>query len=162
MAVLVEGISVIVRKDRIDLRFTGGWHAFLRLVPNRTLCHDGELARVGFMSPGEVEAFIGDLVAGGLEFLVDGSACDLAVVDQQRGPAINVSWLQFAHVGIGRDPARKIAACWLFENSGDQGYGIYMHGISMSIAKPEAWEYETSLSARFVFVETTGIEEDAQ
>jgi hypothetical protein len=47
MAVLCEGISVIVRRDAIDKDFDGGWSGFEALVPNSTLCTDGELARVG-------------------------------------------------------------------------------------------------------------------
>jgi hypothetical protein len=46
MAALREGISVIVRRDAIDQDFDGDWPAFAALVPNSTLCTDGELARV--------------------------------------------------------------------------------------------------------------------
>ena len=48
MAVLVEAISVIVRRDAINRSYDGGWAGFLSHVPNNTLCADHELARVGF------------------------------------------------------------------------------------------------------------------
>lgn len=54
MAVLIEAISVVVRKDAIEKRFPGGWDSFLDEIPNNTLCTDGELVRVGFMSPQDV------------------------------------------------------------------------------------------------------------
>ena len=54
MAVLVEGISAIVRADRLEGFET--WEAFKEIVPNGTLCADGELVRVGFMSPDEASA----------------------------------------------------------------------------------------------------------
>ena len=47
MAVLVEAISVIVRRPAIDERFNGGWPAFLQAIPNRMGCHGNDLARVG-------------------------------------------------------------------------------------------------------------------
>jgi hypothetical protein len=37
MAVLVEAISVIVRRDAIDGAFDGGWRGFVSSVPNVTL-----------------------------------------------------------------------------------------------------------------------------
>ena len=58
MAFLVEAISVIVRCDAIERAYETGWDGFLEDVPNRTLCADPELARVGFMHPDNVQ-FIG-------------------------------------------------------------------------------------------------------
>ena len=51
MAVLVEAISVVVRLDAIDRLFAGGRTAMDKLIPNGTYCEDGELMRVGFLSP---------------------------------------------------------------------------------------------------------------
>ena len=75
MAVLVEAISVIVRRDAIDRRFSGGWREFLNAVPNNTFCADEDLARVGFMTPQDVEAFVRRLDCGGLTFVRKGSLC---------------------------------------------------------------------------------------
>jgi len=58
MAVLVEAISVIVRRKAIDHSYPGGWDAFVAEVPNKTLCADDQLARVGFMTPQDVQNFI--------------------------------------------------------------------------------------------------------
>ncbi len=63
MAVLVEAISVVVRIDAIRKKLIGGWSRFEKLVPNPTLCSDGELARVGFLGPDETKAFIDELVS---------------------------------------------------------------------------------------------------
>jgi hypothetical protein len=46
MAVPVEGLSVIIRRDAFVRAFQGGGDAFLAAVPNQTLCYDRELARV--------------------------------------------------------------------------------------------------------------------
>jgi len=51
MAVLIEGTSVVIRLEAIHRQFPGGWQAFKLAAPNKTLCADNELIRVGFMQP---------------------------------------------------------------------------------------------------------------
>ena len=58
MAILVEAISVVIKRSVIDQKFPGGWEAFVEDCPNRTLCADSALARVGFMTPVDVESYV--------------------------------------------------------------------------------------------------------
>jgi len=119
-------------------------------VPNKTLCTDGTLVRVGFMSPPDVEAFMLQLEKDGLTFARDGKAIDMAVVDQNRGLTIPAKWLEFARLTLdGTD--NKVAVCWLFEDT-RRGFGIHMPSTEMPLATPEGWRYENSLSANFKFV----------
>lgn len=133
MAVLVEAISVIVRRPAIAHRFKGGWPAFQRAIPNATGCHDDDLARVGFMTPADVEAFVSELEAGGLIFRRDGQAVDIAVVDQLRGPSVPAPWL---HVGRIKQGDKHLVAAAL---SGQR---------PTQIAVPQGWQLEGSLSDR--------------
>ena len=113
MAVLVEAISVAVRLDAIDARFVGGWAAFLASVPNRTLCADADLARVGFMAPEDVLAYVTELEAGGLVYLCKGEAQDLAVLDQLHGPTVNAPWLDFGTIYVDEFKGEwPLAGCW--------------------------------------------------
>jgi hypothetical protein len=146
MAVLVEALSVVVRRDAIAVRYAGGWDAFGDDVPNGTLCADDDLARVGFMSPPDAQAFIAELETEGLRFLVDGVATDLAVVDQQHGPLNPCRWLAFGRVPVGADTA---AACWLADGPGP----------TASLATPEGWTFEGSLSQHFGFVPADHVDE---
>jgi hypothetical protein len=139
MAVLVEAISVIVRRRAIDAKFPGGWAAFAADAPNRTLCSDGEIARVGFMSPADVETYVQSLEKLGLTHTEGEKAIDLAVLDQMRGPAVPVDWLEFGHVELTRTGG-KVAACRL------TGSRV------ASIMLPEGWEYEGSLSQTYGFI----------
>ena len=66
MAVLVEAISVVLRRDSIDRAFPGGWQRFVTTVPNATLCFDDNIARVGFMNPQDSQDFIDTLWQNGL------------------------------------------------------------------------------------------------
>ena len=148
MAVLIEGISVVVRRDAIGAKLQGGWQAFSDLVPNGTLCTDGQLARVGFMSPDEVEEFIQSLERLGLRFLDGGTAQDISVVDMLTGPAQDTSWLEF----LCKSKERKISSCWLFEGPRDKGAGTYLPSLNMEVAVPYGWTYEGSLTEQHKFI----------
>ena len=161
MAVLVEAISVIVRKRAIEERISGGWNRFVASVPNGTLCHDDGLARVGFMHPADVQAFVQLMESSGLHFVRDNVCVDLAVADQRGGPTLAAPWLEFAKLRIG-SAAETVSACWLYEGSRDFGAGLYMPDTTMSLAVPEGWRYDESLSAQSQFVPTGEIPERLQ
>jgi hypothetical protein len=147
MAVLIEAISVVVRRDRIAVRYAGGWEAFEHDVPNGTLCADDDLARVGFMSPPDAKAFIAALEEEGLRFLVDGIAEDVAVVDQQQGPLNPCRWLTFGKRTL--EGGGTVATCWHTEGTGP----------AAPLATPAGWEFEGSLSQQFHFVPAERMEE---
>ena len=54
MAVLIEGLSVVIRYPAIETAHQGGARAFALELPNRSWCEDGELARVGFLPPEDI------------------------------------------------------------------------------------------------------------
>jgi hypothetical protein len=147
MAVLVEGISVVVRVAAIWEKLPGGWPAFRDSVPNSTLCCDNELARVGFMSPVDVKAFVMRLESRGLVYLQDGKAQDLVVADQRRGLAAPCAWANFGRVNLGGNPDRRVAACQLNDSQQHQ------------VFTPDGWAYEDSLSARYLFVDNRWVPE---
>lgn len=151
MAVLVEAISVIVRRDAIVTKYHGGWQTFVADVPNSTLCADDDIARVGFLNPADVEAFVEHLERNGLRFLDHGKAFDLAIADQQRGLTTKCDWLEFARLGCGDEG--KVSACWLFDGP-RIGWGVHMRGTSMQLVTPAGWKFGGSLSQRFEFVPT--------
>lgn len=166
MAVLIEAISVVIRRDAIERSVPEGWTGFLKVVPNSTLCTDGELARVGFMSPDTVGEFIHELEQLNLRFLEEGSFVDIAVVDQQKGPTTTCEWLEFGRLPVD---GGEVSACWLFEGSrlaGAQGIHFkpgpntdlalkeeggqtrFSH-FTTKLVVPNHWTYEHSLSKEF-------------
>jgi hypothetical protein len=157
VAVLVEAISVVVRREAIDRSFAGGWDTFVSLVPNATLCTDGQLARVGLTDPKAVERFVNSLKSHGLVFLSQAKCVDIAVVDQQRGPTEPCEWLEFARIPFGKEGAR-VAACWLFEGP-SMVAGPHVPGLEFDLAAPSGWTYEGSLSERFTFVPNEDVQE---
>jgi hypothetical protein len=139
MAVLIEGISVVIRTEALLKKYPGGWGAFLAIIPNKTLCSDNELTRVGFMTPQDVGSFINILQQAGLEFQKSGNAIDLVVIDQLRGPTTWCEWIEFGHINMNAN-GNKVAVCRL---AGSQ---------SMQVVTPNGWKYEGSLSASHGFV----------
>lgn len=51
MAVLVEAISVIVRRDALDARYPGGSDRYVADCPNATTCADAHFVRVRWCYP---------------------------------------------------------------------------------------------------------------
>jgi len=139
MAVLVEGISVIVKVSAVHEHFPGGWAAFRDSVPNATLCCDNELARIGFMAPDDTKAFVESLEGAGLVYLVDGNAQDIVVADQQRGFAAPCDWAEFGRINLDGEERKRVAACRLV-------------GSTQQLFLPDGWSFDQSLSSQFSFV----------
>lgn len=145
MAVLVEGISVIFRVDAIEGKYPGGWEGFAKDCPNNSLCADGDLARVGFMSPKDTKRFVSSLASRGLTYLDDGEAVDLVVVDQQRGLAAPCDWTELGEVPAPGTESEHVVAC---RAAGSE---------EQLLMTPDGWTYEESLSANFTFTDTESV-----
>lgn len=138
MAVLIEGLSVVIHRRAIDGRFQGGWEALLAQLPQPTLCDDGEIARVGFTDSEQCQQFVMALIQAGLEYVdeVNGMAKDFAVVDQRAGITTLCDWLDYGHVTLDDDGA-MVAACRTIDSA------------SSEIVTPRDWSYRGSLSERY-------------
>jgi hypothetical protein len=106
MSVVVQFVSVVVRRAAVERGYPGGISQFERDVPNRTFCADRHLVRVGFMSSTDADDFIGQLAINGLQSCPNGKG-DICVVDHLSGPETVCPWLRFeAHDdGLG-------GRCW--------------------------------------------------
>ena len=113
MAVLIEAISVVIKATTIVERYPGGWEAFEADPPNRTLCADGELIRVGFMTPDDVRAFVDTLAIHGIKYQGDGKAVDVVVADQQTGLLFPCDWAECYQGSLGGDNRKMVMGCRL-------------------------------------------------
>ena len=147
MAVLCEAISVIIKKSSIDTFYVGGWNAFTSNIPNQTICSDGELVRIGFFSPKDVETFIFSLESQGLVFQKPSTRKnDIIVVDQHRGPTLHCDWIEFGKFNIEENI--KVSMCWLFEEN-RKDMGIHLKDLKMKLATPKGWKAENYKSIHF-------------
>lgn len=95
MSVLVEAISVLVRRVTLEAKYPGGVARYREDCPSQTFCMDDRLTRIGFMAPADVRDFIDRLKGFGLTFYNGEQFCDIAVVDQMDGPTAACPWLQW-------------------------------------------------------------------
>ena len=153
MAVLCEAISIIVRRDSIDKFFLGGWEGFLKVIPNSSMCTDGELVRIGFLDPKNIQQFMNEMLDGGLQFRpamdsTDGirSIDDIAVVDQMKGLTVPCDWIELARLPIGESKI-EVLMCWLFEGERIAS-GIHMNSESMNLHTPEGWTPEKAIKTQ--------------
>ena len=107
MAVFCEAFSVVAQKRVLDERFVGGCAQYLLEAPSPlTVCDDGILIRVGFMSPQDVRTWVEYIQAKGLTFTrtigATVEACDFVVVDQLEGPTCRCDWIETELVGGNR------------------------------------------------------------
>src|SRR5262245_29394110 len=101
MAVLIEGLSVVVRNDAIAKLYKGGMSAFTSGIPNDNFCADDELSRVAFMAPPDVKAYVEKLEANGLRYDDGrGVAVNVVVVDQRTGFRADCFWAGFTRVPL--------------------------------------------------------------
>ncbi|WMW80824.1 hypothetical protein RF679_00750 [Undibacterium cyanobacteriorum] len=145
MAVLIEAISVVIRCEAIAKKFFGGIENFKASLPNSTLCADGELASVSFMTPVDVKNYVDYLVEQGLVFKECDTAIDLVVVDQKRGVTSECNWTIFGKADWNNDPDCPISVCQ------------HVPSKIKHVVVPEGWNYVSSLSVSSYFVDQENI-----
>jgi len=155
MSLLIEGISVVIRRTAIEEKYPGGFDGFKASVPNKTFCADDDLARVGFMAPVDVKSFCESLEGHGLTYLIDGIAHDIVVIDQQRGPLVPCEWVEVWDGYLEKEKIRKITICAMTKEIDGMFQGP--EGTEWA-AEPDGWEWEGSLSQTFGFSPTEEIE----
>jgi hypothetical protein len=141
MAVLVEAISVVIRLETIADKYPGGVDQYVNDCPNRTLCMDDEIVRVGFMTNSDAYDFIGSLERLGFRCVVDDEFDEVAVVDQLRGIEFPCDWLVYSKLVIFKGDLR-ISICMTQGSTLDR------------VVFPAGWNYETSLSKKTIVIES--------
>ncbi len=95
MSVLVEAITVVFRNSSIERNVQGGIETVQKNPPNSTYRTDGLLSAVSFMDPEATEQFVKSLSDVRLVFMENGTAKDIAVLDQHRGITSPCDWIEF-------------------------------------------------------------------
>ena len=137
MAVLVEGISVIIRARPIIEHYEGGWEAFVADCPSETLCADGQLVCAHFMDPRDAKQFASTLAAKGLTYQADGEAIDFVIADQQDGLSAACKWAELGKVPAPGAETERVVACRLAGADNEK------------LMTPDGWTYDGSLSEGF-------------
>lgn len=101
MSVLIEALTLVVRKRELDIRYPGGTDAFLQAAleleaPPRFICNgDPHLVNLSFSDPDHLAPCVALLEAHGFMDVDDGKLVDMAYVDQHFGPTMPCDWLEW-------------------------------------------------------------------
>lgn len=148
MAVLVEGLSVVVRCESVDKSYLGGIEGFISSVPNGSLRADGELACVTFMTPVDTQNYIECLKKNGLDYIVENKAIDVVVVDQLSGLCSACDWAEFGETYWNNDDGMRIVVCQAKPTSVNK------------VVVPDGWSYDKSLSLNYKYIDQENIPEN--
>ena len=133
MAVLIEAVCAVVRRDAIEGRIAGGWPAFTAAVPTAAFCYDDELASVGFMAVADAQTFLAHLQSLGLRVHPDAEAVDACIVEQLGRSGKPAAWLGMTRLGT--------------EAIGGEVSMAYLRGTQETrVVMPGGWQFEGSVS----------------
>lgn len=130
--VLIEAMCVVIRRQAVEERYSGGWEAFSKSIPTGAFCYDDDLASVGFMDPSDATAFMESLTAMGLRPGDTQASVDYVGVQQVKGPVTPSPWLKFHY---GKIEHMTLSLCFLADKP-----------PKPSVCAPGHWKYEGSLS----------------
>jgi hypothetical protein len=132
MSVLIEGLTLVVKKLQLEIGYPGGADAFLEAAlelekPPRFACTGDEwLVHLGFCDPDHLTPCLEVLHDHGLVAVDDGAFVDMAFVDQHHGPTMPCPWLEWKRHKdgftlawmVGTDPSGMVVyEGWSPENS---------------------------------------------
>jgi hypothetical protein len=105
VSILVEVITVVFMNATADRLIQGGVDAVQTNAPNSTFRTDGLISAISFMDPESTGHFVETLLNVGMEFVEDGIAKDIVVLDQYRGATAQCDWIGFNQIADGNSIA---------------------------------------------------------
>ena len=133
MSVLIEANNIVVRIETIEEKYPGGVDQYIEDCPNRSMCMDDEIIRIGFLTLRETEQFVRYLESLGFRCVTNGQFDEIAVLDQFEGFCYPCDWLDFTN-SAGAINIERISVCKI-------------KGAKFDLIRvPEDWEYEISIS----------------
>ena len=111
MPVLIEGVSVLLKKGAVIERYTGGYGQFLfDLNGHKSLTSSNQLLCVQYENHEQARAYLQLIAQKGLKVglinIENPSDTDAVLVDQVFGPSIRVWWLDFITLDQSSDLAK--------------------------------------------------------
>jgi hypothetical protein len=100
VSVLIEAVSLVVRRAALDVRYPGGMHGFLhdlRAPKHRAhrTCVDSHLVSVSFLLPHHATLVANSLTAHGLMHIDDDRCIEFAIVEHACRPKMSCEWLEW-------------------------------------------------------------------
>ena len=166
MAILIEGFTVVIRKESLAMqKHPGGIAGFMESeVPaGAALCADDDLLGVGFVTTAAAIAFqdrLFDRYALSTSHLRRAGR-DTTIIDPVEGNICLVKWMDFMFYdwGVLDEKPRRVAIGWLADNA-SRNWGDTFPRLPepLYIDTPEGWDYRRSLSQCLAHLDKTDLE----
>ena len=132
MSVIVEAVSVVVKRNSIRTKFPGDWSPFRSIVFSQySMCADSSLASVSFLAAKDAYSYTKFLEEIGFVYLQD-----FAIADQTQGLKDSCDWCFITNFEIDNNAATAVTGCKL---EGCRETKLYV---------PPDWEFKGSISQR--------------
>ncbi|QNK66991.1 tetratricopeptide repeat protein [Variovorax sp. PAMC26660] len=135
MAVLIEAVCAVVRRDAIEERIPGGWAAFAAAVPTGAFCFDDELASVGFMAVADAETFLVHMQSLGLRVTSGAGEVDACLIEQLGRSGAPAPWLATTRMSLD-------------EIGGEVAVAFLKGTREQRIVMPGGWKFQGSVSQK--------------
>ena len=169
MPVLIEGVSVLLKKGAVIERYTGGYGQFLfDLNGHKSLTSSNQLLCVQYENHEQARAYLQLIAQKGLKVALinieNPSDTDAVLVDQVFGPSIRVWWLDFITLDQSTDLAKskirkkpnsikeKIVVAATNDEMDEREELRLQCWQRSEIAFPEGWKYKESKSLELEFL----------
>ena len=147
MAILLEAINVVIKREMVETKCKGGFLGLLEDISYFKLPFhmDRELFRIGFGDPDTLHRFLPALGKRGLNF-----TDDWCIVDMMSGPTRPCNWLGFgrqmffkngSNIGVSFD---SYSIGWL--KSKTHSGIVCNENFEYTIAAPKDWNFSNAIS----------------
>jgi len=109
MSVIVEAVSVVIKRNSIRTKFPGGWSLFQSILYSRySMCADSSLASVNFLAAKDAYTYTKFLGEIGFVYLQD-----FAIADQTQGLKDSCDWCYITNFEIDNNAVTgcKLEGC---------------------------------------------------
>lgn len=171
MPVLIEGVSVVLKKGAIYERYEGGYGTFLyELEGHISMTSSNQLICIQFANHDQARGYLRRLTERGMRVglmnIPDPLDTDVVLVDQVFGPSIRLWWLDFITLNqrteitnghnrpLKKDKAlpEKIVVAATNDEMDDREELRLKSWNRDEIAFPENWKYKESKSLELEFL----------
>jgi hypothetical protein len=144
MAVLVEGVCLLLRCEAVARLYPGGVNALAEACTAEAVCADDDLMALTFDDSDAAEDYLAELEEYGFRHLVNDMAMDAVLADPHLGPVSPCGWAEYGQATVDSDPSKRVALC-------------AMPGTDLeALCVPKGWRFRGSRSEELALgVEST-------
>jgi hypothetical protein len=148
MAVLVEGVCLLLRCDAVARLYPGGLAALADACTASAVCADEDLMALTFEDSAAAEDYLAELEQLGFRHLVNDMAVDAVLADPHLGPISPCGWAEYGQATIDSDPNKRVALC-------------AMPGAEATeLCVPRGWRFQGSLSEALALADDDDDDDD--